>query len=193
MHKTMIAGLAGLVVTIGLTAGAAHVSAAGGNVTSLYDLTVPSLAGAPVNLSTYKGKVTLVVNVASKCGYTPQYTGLEQLHREFASKGFSVLGFPSNEFGGQEPGTADEIATFCRTKYDVTFPLFAKVDVNGEQAHPLYAHMKAVATQPDGPGEVSWNFAKFLVDRDGNVIARFKPKEDPTGERLSAAIQAALG
>ena len=187
MHKTMIAGLAGLVVTIGLTAGAAHVSAAGGNVTSLYDLTVPSLAGAPVNLSTYKGKVTLVVNVASKCGYTPQYTGLEQLHREFASKGFSVLGFPSNEFGGQEPGTAEEIATFCRTTYDVTFPLFAKVETKaGAGQSAVYGYLGAAGSLP------AWNFSKYLVGKDGKVIAFFPSKVAPDAPELRDAIAKAL-
>ena len=162
-------------------------------MTTVHSFSARTIDGQERALSDYAGKVLLVVNVASACGLTPQYEGLEKQYRAHRARGLEVLGFPCNQFAGQEPGTEAEIQSFCQLKYDVTFPLFAKVDVNGEHAHPLYAHMKAVATQPDGPGEVSWNFAKFLVDRDGNVIARFKPKEDPTGERLSAAIQAALG
>jgi glutathione peroxidase len=187
MHKTLIAGLAGLAVVTGLTAGAAGAAAGGGTVTSLYDLTVPSLAGAPVDLSSYKGKVTLVVNVASKCGYTPQYTGLEQLHREFAARGFSVLGFPSNEFGGQEPGTADEIATFCRTKYDVTFPLFAKVETKaGAGQSSVYGYLGTIGSLP------AWNFSKYLVGKDGKVIAFFPSKVAPDAPELRDAIARAL-
>lgn len=162
-------------------------------MTSVHAFTARTIDGQERALADYAGKVLLVVNVASACGLTPQYEGLERLYREHRARGLEVLGFPCNQFAGQEPGTEAEILSFCRLHYDVSFPLFAKIDVNGEGAHPLYAHMKAVATQPDGPGEVSWNFAKFLVDREGKVIARFKPKEDPTGARLTAAVQAALG
>lgn len=151
-----------------------------------------SIKGTAAALSEYAGKVALIVNVASKCGLTPQYTALEAIFRRYSARGFVVLGFPCNQFGGQEPGTEDEIQTFCSTKYDVTFPMFAKLDVNGDARAPLYDFLTSAATAPEGPGDILWNFAKFLVDKQGNVIARFSPTEAPDSATLAAAIEAAL-
>ena len=145
----------------------------------IYDFKVEDLAGKPVKLDRYKGKVMLVVNTASKCGYTPQYQGLEKLYEKLHGKGLEVLGFPCNQFGEQEPGTADEIATFCERNYGVTFPMFAKVDVNGENAAPLYKWLKKEQPGILGSEAIKWNFTKFLVDRKGNVVARYAPKDAP--------------
>ena len=147
--------------------------------TSVYDFDVTTLDGQPRRLSDYRGKTLLIVNVASACGFTPQYTGLEALYRKYRARGFEVLGFPCNQFGGQEPGSAEEIATFCSTKYDVTFPLFAKIDVNGAKAHPLFEHLKAEAPGALGTEAIKWNFTKFLVDRKGKVVERYAPKVEP--------------
>jgi len=153
---------------------------------SLYDLEVSSLAGEPAALAAYRGQVALVVNTASKCGLTPQYAGLEALYREFAPRGFVVLGFPSNDFLGQEPGTAAEIREFCTVNYDVTFPLFAKVVVKGERKCAVYRLLTVELSEP------SWNFTKYLVGRDGRVVARFGPRTAPDSAELRAAIEAAL-
>ncbi|HMA32076.1 MAG TPA: glutathione peroxidase [Casimicrobiaceae bacterium] len=157
---------------------------------SLYDFTVDDIAGHPVKLDRYKGKVVLVVNTASKCGFTPQYKGLETLHRKYRDKGFEVLGFPCNQFGGQEPGNEQEIATFCETNYGVTFPMFAKVDVNGDKAAPLYRYLKSTKPGLLGTEAIKWNFTKFLVDRSGHAIARYAPNDTP--ESLEADIVKAL-
>ena len=159
-------------------------------MSSFYDLKTTALDGKPADLSQYRGKVSLVVNVASKCGYTPQYEGLEKLQRELKGKGFNVLGFPSNDFGGQEPGTAQEIATFCKLTYDVTFPLFAKIDVNGAGAHPLYVWLKSEKAGVFGTEAIKWNFTKFLVDREGRVLKRFAPADAP--EKIDSDISAVL-
>ena len=145
----------------------------------LYDFDATALDGKEVDLDDYRGKVVLVVNVASKCGFTPQYEGLEDLYRQYKDKGFEILGFPCNQFGAQEPGDAAEIATFCSTTYDVTFPMFAKVDVNGDDAHPLYKWMKGQKKGLAGTRNIKWNFTKFLIDRDGNVVERFGPQDKP--------------
>ena len=145
----------------------------------LYDFDATALDGKEVDLDDYRGKVVLVVNVASKCGFTPQYEGLEDLYRRYKDKGFEILGFPCNQFGAQEPGDAAEIATFCSTTYDVTFPMFAKVDVNGDDAHPLYKWMKGQKKGLAGTRNIKWNFTKFLIDRDGNVVERFGPQDKP--------------
>jgi glutathione peroxidase len=160
---------------------------------TLHDFAHPDIDGKDVSLSSHAGKVLLVVNVASRCGLTPQYTGLEELHRAYRDRGFSVLGFPCNQFAGQEPGTEEEIKTFCSTKYDVTFPLFQKLDVNGATAHPLYAWLNAQDTKPEGSGPIKWNFGKFLVGKDGAVIARYAPTTAPSAEALVADIERALG
>jgi len=160
---------------------------AGARVTSFYDLKTQTLLGKPADLADYRGKVTLVVNVASYCGYTPQYKGLEQLHRELKDKGFAVLGFPSNDFGEQEPGTAEEIATFCRLTYDVTFPMFAKVVTKpGPDQSPVYKLLGATGHLP------SWNFGKYLVGKDGKVRAFFPSDVTPDELALRAAITDAL-
>ena len=148
----------------------------------VYDFTAQSLAGEEVPLRRFEGHALLIVNTASACGFTPQYKGLEQLHRDFAPRGFAVLGFPCNQFGGQEPGDARQIEEFCTTKYDVTFPMFAKIDVNGAQAHPLFNHLKNAKSGLLGPS-IKWNFTKFLVDRSGRVVGRYAPTATPEGIR----------
>jgi glutathione peroxidase len=146
---------------------------------SVYDFTVDDIGGHPVKLDRYRGKVLLVVNTASKCGFTPQYKGLEALYRKYRDKGLEVLGFPCNQFGSQEPGNEQEIATFCETNYDVTFPMFSKVDVNGDAAAPVYRYLKSAKPGLLGTEAIKWNFTKFLVDRAGNVVARFAPTQTP--------------
>jgi glutathione peroxidase len=155
----------------------------------VYDFSATSLEGEDIALKRYEGQVLLIVNTASKCGFTPQYEGLEQLHRELSPRGFSVLGFPCNQFGAQEPGDAKEIAAFCETKYEVSFPMFAKVDVNGSGAHPLYKYLKGEKTGLLG-SSIKWNFTKFLVDRAGKVVARHAPTAAPQG--LKKDIEALL-
>lgn len=162
-------------------------------MTTLHDFTLHTLDGTPTPLSTFAGNVLLVVNVASRCGLTPHYAGLEALHRTLSARGFSVLGFPCNQFGAQEPGTPEEIRSFCATRYDVTFPLFEKIEVNGAARHPLYAWLTAQDAAPDGAGDIAWNFAKFVIDREGNVVARFAPTTTPDAPELWAAIDEALG
>jgi len=157
-----------------------------------HDFNAKTIDGADKKLSDYKGKTLLIVNVASKCGLTPQYTALEQVYRRYHDRGFEVLGFPCNQFAGQEPGSEADIQSFCSLNYDVSFPLFAKIDVNGAGRHPLYGWLTEQATAPDGAGDVQWNFAKFLVDKNGNVVARFSPTETPASEDLVKAIEAAL-
>lgn len=159
---------------------------------SIYAHSISALDGSPDVLSSLAGKVTLVVNVASKCGLTPQYEGLENLQKEFAAKGFSVLGVPCNQFMGQEPGSADEIQTFCSTTYGVTFPLTEKVEVNGDNRHPLYGELTPVADAEGTNGDIRWNFEKFLVDRNGAIVGRFSPMVTPEAAELRAAIEAAL-
>jgi glutathione peroxidase len=160
--------------------------------TSPLGFKVQSLEGKDVDLGQYKGKVVLIVNVASKCGLTPQYKALEALYTKYSDKGFVIVGFPCNQFHSQEPGTAEEIRKFCTSKYDVTFPLMAKVEVNGDGACDLYKYLKALDAKPKGPGEVTWNFEKFLVGRDGQVVARFQPKTTPNSPEVVKAIEAEL-
>ena len=148
----------------------------------IYDFSAKSLAGEEVPLKRFEGKVLLIVNTASACGFTPQYRGLEALHRELSPRGFAVLGFPCNQFGGQEPGGPKEIAEFCESKYDVSFPLFSKIDVNGANAHPLYNYLRAEKSGLLG-STIKWNFTKFLVDRSGRVVARHAPTAKPEGLR----------
>jgi glutathione peroxidase len=153
----------------------------------LYDIDLIRIDGQPATLSEYRGKTLLIVNVASQCGYTPQYKGLEQLYREFKDRGLVVLGFPCNQFGGQEPGSNDEIATFCSTTYDVTFPLFAKIDVNGPRAHPLFQQLKSAQKGVLGTESIKWNFTKFLVDKNGRVVRRYAPGDTPESMRADIA------
>lgn len=159
---------------------------------SVYDVKIKALTSATEVLGARQGGVTLVVNVASKCGLTPQYTGLEALHKEFAADGFSVVGVPCNQFGAQEPGSAEEITTFCSTSYGVTFPLTEKIEVNGAGRHALYSSLTSVADAEGHSGDIRWNFEKFLIGKDGKVIARFSPMVTPEDETLRAAIRAAL-
>ena len=157
---------------------------------SVHDFTVDDIHGKPVPLDRYKGEVLLIVNVASQCGFTPQYKGLEALQKRFHDRGFDVLGFPCNQFGGQEPGSESEIATFCETSFGVTFPMFSKVDVNGDAAAPLYRHLKSARPGLLGTEAIKWNFTKFLVDRDGNVVKRYAPNDTP--ESIAKDIEKAL-
>ncbi len=152
----------------------------------VYDFDAQTLDGKPVKLSDYQGKVLLIVNTASKCGFTPQYKGLEALYRKYKDKGLEILGFPCNQFGAQEPGDANEIANFCSLTYDVSFPMFAKIDVNGDKAHPLYDYLKTEQKGMFGTRNINWNFTKFLVDKKGKVTARFGPQVTP--ESLDGAI-----
>ena len=159
---------------------------------TFYDFTAKTIDGKDKALKDYAGKVLLVVNVASQCGLTPQYEGLQKLYEQYRGRGVEVLGFPCNQFAGQEPGTETQIKTFCETHYGVTFPLFAKLEVNGAARHPLYAFLTEQATQPDGPGDIQWNFAKFVVDKRGAVAARFSPTVTPSAAELTHAIDRAL-
>ena len=155
----------------------------------LYDFTATSLDGEEVPIKRFQGKVLLIVNTASACGFTPQYRGLEALYRAFEPRGFAVLGFPCNQFGGQEPGTASEIGAFCGSKYDVTFPMFSKIDVNGREAHPLYKYLRSEKSGLLGSA-IKWNFTKFLADRSGRVVSRHAPTTTP--EALKREIEALL-
>jgi glutathione peroxidase len=159
---------------------------------TVHDIDVKTLSGEPASLGDLAGKTLLVVNVASKCGLTPQYAGLERLHERFAGRGFSVVGFPCNQFGGQEPGSAAEIGEFCSTTYGVTFPMFEKIEVNGPGRHPLYTELTAVPDAAGEAGDIQWNFEKFLVAPGGAVIARFRPRTEPEDTEVVAAIEASL-
>ncbi|HEY0270752.1 MAG TPA: glutathione peroxidase [Sphingomonas sp.] len=159
-------------------------------MTSAYDFTADRLDGTPQPLAEYRGRALLIVNTASRCGFTPQYAGLEALHEDYADKGLAILGFPCNQFGAQEPGDAEEIASFCSLTYDVRFPMFARVEVNGQGAHPLYRYLKGEARGLFGTRRIKWNFTKFLVGRDGGVLRRFAPTVKP--EALRPAIEALL-
>ena len=159
-------------------------------MTTLSDFSATALDGTDTDLSAYTGQVVLVVNTASKCGLTPQYAGLQQLHEAYADRGLAVLGFPCNQFGEQEPGSEGEIAEFCERNYGVSFPMFAKVDVNGPDAHPLFAWLRSEADGGQPEGRIEWNFAKFLLDRDGRVVERFAPDVEP--EKLTGPIESAL-
>jgi glutathione peroxidase len=158
---------------------------------SLYDIPVTTIDGKASNLAPYRGRVLLIVNVASQCGFTPQYAGLEDLYRHFQEHGLTILGFPCDQFGHQEPGTEAEIQRFCADTYDVTFPLFAKIDVNGRDTHPLYALLKTAAPGIAGTTSIKWNFTKFLVARDGTVMKRYAPKDTP--QTIQRDIERMLG
>ena len=175
----------GLLAAVPTGAGAAEPA-------GVLDFKVKDIDGKDVELGKYKGDVLLVVNVASKCGLTPQYTALEELYEKNKGKGFAILAFPANEFGNQEPGTDAEIKTFCKANYDVTFPVFSKIVVKGDGIHPLYQFLTDSSTDPKFSGAIPWNFTKFLVDRQGKVIARFDPKVTPDSPEVTKAIDAAL-
>lgn len=160
-------------------------------MTDIYEIEVTNIQGEKTSLSPYRGKVMLIVNVASKCGFTSQYDGLEELHKKYGDRGLAVLGFPCNQFGNQEPGTEEQIMEFCRLNHGVTFPLFAKIEVNGKNAHPLYVYLKSQRPGLLGSEAIKWNFTKFLVDRDGEVVARFPPSTSPAAiaEEISSLLQ----
>ena len=172
-----------------LLIGAVAVMAEGKNV---YDFTLNSIDGQPAPLAAYKGKVVLLVNVASRCGFTPQYTALESIYEKYKDRGFVIVGIPANNFGGQEPGTNAEIKTFCASKYNVTFPMMAKVSVKGEDTTPLYQFLTDKTAHPETGGEIKWNFTKFLVGPDGRVITRFEPEVTPDAPQVTSAIEKAL-
>lgn len=160
---------------------------------SVYDFTLNSIDGQPSPLSSFKGKVVMLVNVASKCGYTPQYSALESTYEKYKDRGLVIVGIPANNFGAQEPGTNEEIKTFCSRKYNVTFPMMAKVSVKGSDQTPLYQFLTDKTLNPATGGEIKWNFTKFIFDRDGNAIARFEPEVTPDSPQVTAAIEKALG
>jgi glutathione peroxidase len=159
---------------------------------TIFDASIATLSGEPSSLKEHEGKALLLVNVASKCGLTPQYAGLEALQKRYEDRGFSVIGFPCNQFLGQEPGSAEEIQSFCSTTYGVTFPLTEKIDVNGENRHPIYAELTEVADSAGEAGDVTWNFEKFLVSPSGKIVGRFRPQVEPEDPELVAAIEAQL-
>lgn len=159
-------------------------------MSSVYDFAADRLGGGEESLGDYRGKVLLIVNTASKCGFTPQYEGLEKLYADYHARGFDILGFPCDQFGHQEPGGAEEIGAFCQKNYGVTFPMFDKIEVNGAGAHPLYRHLKEVAPGILGTEGIKWNFTKFLINRDGEVVKRYAPKDAPAS--LSKDIEALL-
>ena len=159
---------------------------------SIYDFSLKDIDHKEVNLSQYRGKVVLVVNVASRCGYTPQYEGLQKVYLKYKDRGFVILGFPANNFMAQEPGTDEEIKTFCSAKYNVTFPIFSKISVKGDDIHPLYKYLTSKETNPEFGGDIKWNFSKFLVDKSGKIIARFEPKVTPESDQVIQAIEKAL-
>jgi glutathione peroxidase len=159
-------------------------------MTNLYDIQLSSIDGTAMTLLDYKGDVLLVVNVASECGLTPQYEGLQCLHEQYASRGFKVIGLPCNQFGGQEPGTEEEVKQFCESRFNVTFPMAAKIDVNGENQHPLYTLLSG--DDAKFPGDISWNFEKFLIGKNGEVLQRFAPKIEPESQEVVNQIEAAL-
>lgn len=159
---------------------------------SIYDTSINTLAGESADLHQYDGDLVLVVNVASRCGLTPQYEGLQRLQERYGDRGFTVLGFPCNQFGGQEPGSSDQIATFCSTSYGVTFPMFEKIDVNGENRHPIYAELTETPDVDGEAGDIQWNFEKFLVAPGGEVVARFRPQTEPESPDVTAALESHL-
>lgn len=159
---------------------------------SIYDYSLNSIDGKDTRLSTFKGKVVMLVNVASRCGYTPQYSGLESLYEKYRAKGFVIVGIPANNFMSQEPGANSEIQTFCRSKYNVQFPMMAKISVAGSDKAPLYRYLTSKEKNPKTGGEIQWNFTKFLVDREGKVVARFEPATEPSDPAVASAIDGAL-
>lgn len=182
-----ILGISFIVLSVGLVGFNFETNAA--KTKGVLDFKMKDIDGKDIKLNKYKGNVLLVVNVASKCGYTPQYEGLQAIYEKYKSQGFYILGFPANNFGSQEPGTNTEIKEFCQSKYKVTFPMFAKISVKGEDQDPLYAFLTGKETNPQFAGDISWNFNKFLVDRKGNVVARFSSKETPESETVAKAIE----
>ena len=182
-----------LIATASISIASRNADPTGGTMmTSLYDFTLKDIEHKEINLGQYRGKVLLLVNVASRCGYTPQYEGLQKVYLKYKDRGFVILGFPANNFMGQEPGTDEEIKTFCSTKYNVTFPIFSKISVKGDDMHPLYKFLTSKETNPDFGGDIKWNFNKFLVDKQGKIIGRFEPAIKPESDQVIQAIEKAL-
>jgi glutathione peroxidase len=175
-----------------ISCGASSAQVGGKKVDSVYSFTMKDIDGKDTSLNLYRGKVLLLVNVASKCGLTPQYEGLEKLYLKYKDRGFTILGFPANNFAGQEPGTDEEIKSFCSLTYNVTFPMFSKISVKGTDIHPLYKYLTDKETNPEFGGDIRWNFNKFLVGKDGRIIARFEPQVTPESDQLVQAIDKAL-
>ena len=187
-----VTAVAVAIFAISLSSHANGVIDSGEKMNSIYDFTLKDIDRREVNLGQYRGKVVLLVNVASRCGYTPQYEGLQKVYLKYKDRGFVILGFPANNFMSQEPGTDEEIKTFCSTKYNVTFPIFSKISVKGDDMHPLYKFLTSKDTNPDFGGDIKWNFSKFLLDKNGKVIARFEPKVTPESDPVIQAIEKAL-
>jgi glutathione peroxidase len=188
----LIAIICSALLTVAAVSRTGHASPTVGAASSIYDFSLKDIDGKQVSLSQYRGKVVLLVNVASKCGLTPQYEALQGLYQKYQAKGFVILGFPANNFMGQEPGTEQEIKTFCSIKYNVTFPLFSKISVKGENIHPLYQFLTSKETNPEFGGDIKWNFNKFLVDKNGKIVARFEPQVKPDTPEVIQAIEKAL-
>jgi glutathione peroxidase len=182
-----------IALALGLAGAAAKDTAAGGKkLMSVYDFTLQSIDGKEVSLSAYAGKAVLMVNVASKCGFTPQYEGLERLYETYKERGLVILGFPANNFGSQEPGSDAEIKEFCTTKFHVSFPMFSKISVKGADQHPLYRYLTSKDTDPQFGGEIGWNFTKFLIDRNGAIAGRFDSKVTPESKEIREAVEKVL-
>jgi glutathione peroxidase len=190
MKNTVL--VATLVTLLGLLALAGDNLTAGDRPSKVYDFVVKDIDGKEVKLDQYRGKTLLLVNVASQCGYTPQYEGLQQLYSKYQNQGLVVLGFPANDFGAQEPGSDQEIKTFCTTRYKVTFPMFSKISVKGPNKHPLYKMLTEQNTNPKFAGDIKWNFSKFLIDKNGSVVARFEPEDKPESDKVVKAVEQAL-
>ena len=180
------------ILAISLSSRASNAPAGGSTMSSIYDFTLKDIDHKEVNLGQYRGKVVLVVNVASRCGFTPQYEGLQKVYMKYKDRGFVILGFPANNFMSQEPGSDEEIKTFCSAKYNVTFPIFSKISVKGDDIHPLYKFLTSKETNPDFGGDIKWNFSKFLFDKSGKVVARFEPAVKPESDPVIQAIEKAL-
>src|SRR5207247_9986917 len=180
------------VFALSLSSRTSVASSSGEKMNSIYDFSLRDIDHKEINLSQYRGKVVLVVNVASRCGYTPQYEGLQKVYMKYKDRGFVILGFPANNFMAQEPGTDEELKTFCSAKYNVTFPIFPKLSVKGDDIHPLYKYLTSKETDPEFGGDIKWNFSKFLVDKTGKIIARFEPKVTPESDPVIQAIEKAL-
>ena len=179
-------------LAVSLSSRANSTTGGGEKMTSFYDFTLKDIDHKEVNLGQYRGKVVLVVNVASRCGFTPQYEGLQKAYANYKDRGFVILGFPANNFMSQEPGTDEEIKTFCSTKYNVTFPIFSKISVKGDDIHPLYKFLTSKETNPEFAGDIKWNFSKFLLDKNGKIVARFEPRVTPESDTMIQAIENAL-
>ena len=186
----MVSSLVSMVAAVGVL-GAGR-PASGPGARSIYEFNMKDIDGKQVNLADFRGKVVLVVNVASRCGFTPQYEGLQKLYLKYQQQGFVILGFPANNFGFQEPGTNAEIKSFCSAKYNVTFPIFSKISVKGDDIDPLYKFLTDKGSDPQYGGDIKWNFNKFLIDRTGNIVARFEPPVKPDSDQMVQAIEKAL-